>query len=167
MTKTMTRLENVIQTCNNRPLRIWEEAQCIWEKAQRMPNQKAAQEHYHFRNALIEHCHTLIALRAHEPELAKASIKARDAEIKIADAWAADELWTRTATAHLTTDELRIRTHVTLTEHRWAEARRLLDDLGLRNDIHTGLASAQAYGLTGPYQAVIQDRIDLVNAKVG
>jgi hypothetical protein len=67
----------------------------------------------------------------------------------------------------LTTHELWDATHAALCEHRWADARALLDDLGLRNDNHDLLASAATYGLVGPYTPVIQDRIDLVNAKVG
>jgi hypothetical protein len=166
MTKTMSRLESVIQAHGNNAARIWAEARHVFAEAERMPDRRAAREHYHFRNALIEHCHALNAIRADEPELAKSHIEARDAELKAADAWASGELIARTATAHLTTDALWTLTHVALTERRWAEARALLDDLGLRHDIRDMLASAEAYGLRGSYLAVIQDRIDLVNSKV-
>jgi hypothetical protein len=76
------------------------------------------------------------------------------------------ELIAGTATAHLSTDELWTLTHVALCEKRWSDARALLDDLGLREDSHDLLASAKDYGLTGPYAQVIQDRIDLVNARI-
>jgi hypothetical protein len=167
MTKAMSRLESVIQAHGNSAARIWEEARRVFEEAERMPDRRAVREYYHFHHALVEHCHALNAIRVDEPELAKGHIEARDAELKAADAWAAGELWTRTATAHLTTDALWTLTHAALTERRWAEARVLLDDLGLRHDIHDLLASAEAYGLRGPYLPIIQDRIDLVNSKVG
>jgi hypothetical protein len=65
----------------------------------------------------------------------------------------------------LTTSDLWDLTHAALCEHRWGDARTLLDDLGLREDNDDLLASARAYGLTGPYERVIQDRIDIVNSK--
>jgi hypothetical protein len=73
-------------------------------------------------------------------------------------------------TSNLTTPQLWDITHVTLLEHDWAEARSLLDDLGLRNDNYDCLSSAEAYGMTrlkhGEFFDVIKDRIDLVNMKV-
>lgn len=72
-----------------------------------------------------------------------------------------------------TTDTLWSETHSALCAGRWSEARALLDDLGRRSDVVDSLLSVAQYGrvsgkiLPAGYDAVIQDRIDLVNSKVG
>jgi hypothetical protein len=63
-------------------------------------------------------------------------------------------------------------THSALCAGRWSEARALLDDLGRRSNVVDSLLSVAQYGrmsgkaLPAGYDAVIQDRIDLVNSKV-
>jgi len=47
---------------------------------------------------------------------------------------------------------------------QWSRACSGLDDLGLRPDNMGALLSALEYGLVGPFAAIVQDRIDLVNA---
>lgn len=70
------------------------------------------------------------------------------------------------------TSELYARTHAALCAGRWSEARDLLDLLGQRDDnrdLLAPLSSYLAHLCRGPlptgYAPVIQDRIDLVNAK--
>jgi hypothetical protein len=71
-----------------------------------------------------------------------------------------------TATETLTTSELWELTHSALCSQQWIQARALLDDLGRRQDVRDYLASAEAYGLTGTYSTLIQERINVVNHRV-
>ena len=67
----------------------------------------------------------------------------------------------------ITTSELWDATNTALHGRQWSRARALLDDLGLRRDNHDQLLDAACYGMpeSSPYHAIIQDRIDLVNAR--
>lgn len=68
---------------------------------------------------------------------------------------------------HDVTTNLWTATHDALCDGRWADARTLLDELGLRTDVVDCLSSAQAYGVPPMLHDVIQDRINVVNARVG
>jgi len=72
-----------------------------------------------------------------------------------------------TNTKTTATAELFEQTSAALWAQKWGQARALLDDLGLRSDNTTRLRSAEAYGLDRErdFYNVIQDRIDLVNAR--
>lgn len=65
----------------------------------------------------------------------------------------------------LTTDQLFDRASAALCNKRWSDARRHLDDLGRRSDNRDLLLPAARYGVPDMLLGVIQDRIDLVNAK--
>lgn len=62
-------------------------------------------------------------------------------------------------------------TYLALTKRRWAEARALLDELGRQPEVPAPLPHISSFD-TGPrplsadYRQLLQDRIDLVNAKV-
>lgn len=70
------------------------------------------------------------------------------------------------------TGDLWVATHSALCKGQWSTARALLDDLGLRSDVRDLLLSVKQYtkmsgrSLAVGYDAVIQDRIDLVNSRV-
>lgn len=69
----------------------------------------------------------------------------------------------------LATDDVWQLAHNALCANRWSEARRVLDELGRRTDNPYRLASTVEAYMTAPlaphYRQIIQDRIDLVNAK--
>lgn len=67
----------------------------------------------------------------------------------------------------LTTASLWDATHKALCAGSWAQARSLLDDLGLRTDNRDHLCSAAGYGVPEMLSGVIGDRIALVNSKAG
>lgn len=69
-------------------------------------------------------------------------------------------------TPRTTTDLFRA-AHEALCAGRWSEARASLDLLGDRSDNADLLPDASAYRVPGPITQLIQDRIDLVNAKAG
>lgn len=64
------------------------------------------------------------------------------------------------------TTELWQATHEALSQGRWSQAQRLLDDLGRRSDNRNLLSSPEAYGVPSVLYEVISDRIELVNEKV-
>ena len=70
-------------------------------------------------------------------------------------------------TCTLSTSELFRVTHKALVSQQWGQARVLLDALDLRSDNRDKLSSATSYGCPDMLVRVIQDRIDLVNTKVG
>ena len=72
-----------------------------------------------------------------------------------------------TTTHSLKTTVLFTLAHNALCAGRWSEARRALDLLGDRSDNADLLPDAAAYQVPGPIAQLIQDRIDLVNAKAG
>jgi hypothetical protein len=75
--------------------------------------------------------------------------------------------------ANKTTNALWTETHSALCAGRWSQARALLDDLGRRSDNADCLLSIEQYcqlagkSLPVGFDAVLADRIDLVNSKVG
>ena len=74
--------------------------------------------------------------------------------------------------AALPTSELFALTHRSLCWGAWGHARALLDLLGRRSDNVDTLPAYSAYdqghaGERAQFAAVLQDRIDLVNSKVG
>lgn len=71
-----------------------------------------------------------------------------------------------TQTAPKTTDLFRA-AHEALCAGRWSEARASLDLLGDRSDNADLLPDASAYRVPAQITQLIQDRIDLVNAKAG
>lgn len=76
---------------------------------------------------------------------------------------------TKSAAETLTTSDLWAATHSALTSGRWSEARALLDVLGQRDDNHDTLGDVACYApgvkLAADFADLLQDRIDLVNAK--
>ncbi len=73
---------------------------------------------------------------------------------------------TKTKTSTKTTD-LFAAAHEALCAGRWSEARAALDLLGDRSDNADLLPAASAYSVPAQIAQLIQDRIDLVNAKAG
>lgn len=56
--------------------------------------------------------------------------------------------------------------HWALCDGRWVDARRLLEELEQREDVVDYLNPASSYGAPAAYEAVLQDRIEMVNAVV-
>lgn len=74
---------------------------------------------------------------------------------------------TKTKTTTKTTDQLFTAAHEALCAGRWSAALAALDLLGARSDNADLLPAASAYRVPAHITQLIQDRIDLVNAKAG